>query len=351
MALLSERLNTSGLNTSIDGTSITYHGFGFASEPVGDHTFTATHETNARGCSAKSQNEPYDSVGTPAWLQKHPMPTVRLTPFRIAAIYAAFGITALLIFDFYLPGKLPEPQLSKLQATKGAIEVVLTAGLIYLLSYYGQRQLQQANERLDRFASIISHDLRNPLTTLKGWIELAKEDENDAALERCEQVIDRMHELIDDLLTLARAGDVIAELSDVSLADSVEQSWESVDTRGAELIVDDDISIQADEERLRQLLENLFRNAIEHGVPQVAVHVGVIDHGTGVYIEDNGPGIPTDQREDVFESGYSTAEEGTGIGLSIVKEICDAHDWEVHLTDGSDGGARFEITGLEFTTG
>jgi signal transduction histidine kinase len=275
------------------------------------------------------------------------MPRVRLTPLRIAAIYAAFGITALLIFDFYLPGKLPDPLLSNLQATKGAIEVILTAGLIYLLSYYGQRQLQQANERLDKFASIISHDLRNPLTTLEGWIELAKEDDTDAALERCQQAIDIMHELIDDLLTLARAGDVIEELNELSFTECVEQSWNTVDTRDAELIVEDDISIQADEQRFSQLLGNVIRNAIEHGGPEVTVRVGVIKHGLGVYIEDNGPGIPENQRNDVFEEGYSTAEDGTGIGLSIVKEISDAHDWEINLTGGSDSGVRFEITGVK----
>jgi len=80
----------------------------------------------------------------------------------------------------------------------------------------------------------------------------------------------------------------------------------------------------------------------------VAVTVGALPDG--FYIEDDGPGIPADERDDVFDAGYSTTEEGTGFGLSIVQQIADAHGWDIRVTDGSDGGARFEITGVEFTT-
>jgi len=79
----------------------------------------------------------------------------------------------------------------------------------------------------------------------------------------------------------------------------------------------------------------------------VTVTVGTIDDG--VYVEDDGPGIPEDDREDVFEAGYSTAADGTGFGLSIVKQIAEAHGWAISVTEGAGGGARFEITGLEFT--
>lgn len=105
--------------------------------------------------------------------------------------------------------------------------------------------------------------------------------------------------------------------------------------------------ILADRSRLRQLLENLFRNAVEHGGDDVTVTVGELDHG--FYVEDDGPGIPEEDREEVFETGYSTSDEGTGLGLCIVKEIIEAHDWEIRVIEGTDGGVRFEITGVEFT--
>jgi len=94
-------------------------------------------------------------------------------------------------------------------------------------------------------------------------------------------------------------------------------------------------------------MENLFRNAIEHGSEEGTIRVGALADGTGFYVADNGPGIPEDERVDVFESGYSTAEAGTGFGLAIVREITAAHGWEVGVAESHDGGTRFEITGIE----
>lgn len=121
--------------------------------------------------------------------------------------------------------------------------------------------------------------------------------------------------------------------------------WRNVDTADATLVTDIDRTIRADEGRLRQLFENLIRNAVEHGGDDITVTVGELD--TGFYVEDTGPGIPVDEREDVFEAGYSTQEDGTGFGLRIVERMIDAHDWKIHVTEGSEGGARFEITDVE----
>jgi PAS/PAC sensor hybrid histidine kinase (EC 2.7.13.3) len=103
--------------------------------------------------------------------------------------------------------------------------------------------------------------------------------------------------------------------------------------------------VRADANRLQRLLENLFRNAIEHGGEDVTLRIGALDDG--FFVEDDGPGIPSDQQEEVLKAGYSSDEEGTGLGLSIVKTIVDAHGWSLALTEGRDGGARFEVTGAE----
>jgi signal transduction histidine kinase len=97
---------------------------------------------------------------------------------------------------------------------------------------------------------------------------------------------------------------------------------------------------------LCQLLENLFRNAVEYGGEKVIVTVGELDDG--FYIEDNGPGIPETKRDEVFDAGVSTSQEGTGFGLSIVQKIVEAHSWEIRVIEGTEGGARFDITGVEF---
>lgn len=161
-----------------------------------------------------------------------------------------------------------------------------------------------------------------------------------------------MRRISKDVLSLARKGRTISETEPVDFPETVEAAWSMTatdhDHAAVDLVVTDDCPrlIIADEDRLRQLLENLFRNAIEHGSTDVTVTIGELDEG--FYVEDDGPGIPEDERDEVFDAGYSTAVEGTGFGLSIVKQVADAHGWTIRVTDGSDGGARFEITGIEF---
>ena len=84
---------------------------------------------------------------------------------------------------------------------------------------------------------------------------------------------------------------------------------------------------------------------MEHGDETVTITVERLDDGFAV--EDDGPGIPPEERERVFEQQYTTAETGTGFGLAIVEQVIDAHGWEIDLSASSSGGARFEITGVD----
>jgi signal transduction histidine kinase len=124
-----------------------------------------------------------------------------------------------------------------------------------------------------------------------------------------------------------------------------------VKTGDAELRVELDGAVAIDESRLRQLFENLFRNAVEHAVPDdstewLQVTVGSLGEGDGFFVADNGVGIPESDRERVLSAGYSTGSGGTGLGLSIVSEVARAHGWSVSVTEGQDGGARFEFRGV-----
>jgi signal transduction histidine kinase len=101
-------------------------------------------------------------------------------------------------------------------------------------------------------------------------------------------------------------------------------------------------TIRAERTGLDQVLENLFRNSVDHAGPDVTVRVGMLD-GTGFFVEDDGPGIPPEKRADVLAAGYTTAEGGTGYGLAIVAEIAEAHGWELAVTGSGTGGARFEF--------
>lgn len=212
-----------------------------------------------------------------------------------------------------------------------------------------ERRIERENERLDEFASSVSHDLRNPLSVLSGYLELARETGDDSYFDECENAIDDMNALIHDLLTLARQGRTVGECEPIGLAAVAADCWTPVEHEDARLVVDvaDTVTVRADEGRLRQLLENLFRNSVEHGGSTVTVRIGTLADEYGFFVADDGPGIPADKRDVVFESGHSTTDDGTGFGLAIVERIANAHDWTVTLTESADGGARFEFADVE----
>jgi len=212
-----------------------------------------------------------------------------------------------------------------------------------------ERELQRQNERLDQFATIVSHDLRNPLSVAKGFTEMAQDTGETEHLDRVMTALDRMEAITADVLELARQGETITNPASVSLVGCCENCWEIVDTKDAHLRIECEtgVRITADADRLQQLFENLVRNAIEHGGDDVTVRVETIENG--FYVEDDGVGIGESDRDDIFEAGYSTAAQGTGFGLNIVRQIATAHGWQIAVAESTSGGARFELTGVELT--
>jgi PAS domain S-box-containing protein len=207
-----------------------------------------------------------------------------------------------------------------------------------------ERELAQQNDRLETFTSVVSHDLRGPLTVAVNELELARAECESPSLDAADRALDRTATLLDDLQAFARAGAATLDVEPVELAAVCRTSWQQGSTGDATLVTETDRRVLADDSRLQELFENLFRNAVAHG-SDVTVTVGDLDGGFSV--ADDGPGIPPEDRERVFDHGYSTRGRGTGFGLSIVQEIADAHGWEVAVTESDDGGARFEVTGVD----
>ncbi|MDG5778732.1 histidine kinase N-terminal 7TM domain-containing protein [Haloarculaceae archaeon H-GB2-1] len=220
-----------------------------------------------------------------------------------------------------------------------------------------ERELEAKNERLEEFARVVSHDLQNPLSVAAGNVELLRDEYEPERLDAIADAIERMDTIVDDVLELARAGQTIADPRPVSLDAVAQDAWRTTETRDADLVVETETVVQGDGVRLQQLFENLFRNSVAHGStsstslpaeslpesggPSVTVTVG--DHESGFFVADDGPGIPPDVREQVFEEGYTTASDGTGFGLAIVDNLATAHGWDVSVTESSSGGARFEF--------
>ena len=217
-----------------------------------------------------------------------------------------------------------------------------------------QAALEAKNERLDEFASFVSHDLRNPLNVAQGTLEMVEpaDDDSAATLVEAREALDRMADLIEDVLALARQGSVVEDPVPTRLEPVVHRAWASIETGDATLDAGADLgSVLADGDRLQQLFENLFRNSMEHGSSAdhpATVHVARTR--TGFRVVDEGPGIPDENRQEVFEHGFSTNDSGTGFGLAIVDRIASAHGWTVRAVDppSPDRGACFEIAGVEF---
>jgi len=221
-----------------------------------------------------------------------------------------------------------------------------------------ERRLERQNERLDEFAEVISHDLRNPLNVAFGRTELLAEDCESDHTEPLLDALGRMEDIVGNTLTLARQGDAVGETESVPVKPVVEECATMFDTESPTVEVTEEFRIRGDRDRLRHVFENLLGNAIEHAsttetavgnpseTPDVTVRVGRLDD-RGFYVADDGPGIPEDEHADVFEPGYTTTTEGTGLGLTIVDRIAEAHGWDVSVTESRDGGARFEFTGVD----
>jgi PAS domain S-box-containing protein len=221
-----------------------------------------------------------------------------------------------------------------------------------------EQELTRERNRLEEFASVVSHDLRNPLNVASGRLTLIGEEYtgDPEHVEALRRALERMDELIDDVLALARGGHKVVDATDTSLDDVITAAWDTAENSDAVLErVDTDVRVTGDQTRLQQLFENLFRNSVEHGSTSsqtgaddpVTVRVGTRSDGQGFYVADDGPGIPEDEREDVFERGYTTSEEGTGFGLAIVSEIAEAHGGQITVSESEDGGTRFDVTGIQ----
>ncbi|MEA5388737.1 HAMP domain-containing sensor histidine kinase [Haloarculaceae archaeon H-GB11] len=172
-------------------------------------------------------------------------------------------------------------------------------------------------------------------------VEMMPESWNSEQVDRVERSLTRMEVLIEKLLTLVRRGQVVSDPVSVDLADLASQAWRNVAAEEATLDVETSITVEADPARMQEVLEHLFRNAIQYAGEDVTVTVG--DMEDGFYVADDGPGIPEDQSDTIFQPGYSTRSDSMGFGLDIIRSIVEAHGWDITATESETGGARFEI--------
>lgn len=206
-------------------------------------------------------------------------------------------------------------------------------------THESNRQLEHERDRLEALRSLVSHDLGNPLTLAAGRLELARADVESEHLDHVENALGQIDSLAEEGLTFVRAGREIAEREPIDVEALARDCWETTSGERGTLSTEP-VTIYGDSERLRRVLNQLFENALVHNDGEVAVTVGPLDR-RGFYVEDDGSGIPDEERECVFDRGYTTTSDREGHGLALVEESAGAHGWTVSLADAE--GTRIEI--------
>lgn len=206
-----------------------------------------------------------------------------------------------------------------------------------------KRNLKHKNKKLDKFAKIISHDIRNPLSIAKGNLDIhVSENGESEFISKTYKSLDRIENILENILEITTKKESELETRFQPVQNVCQKAWENIESDKAELKITTNKMFYMNDKLVHHLFENLFKNAIKHGGEDVIIKVGVMNDG--FYVEDNGQGIPEDKRDKIFDPSYTTS--GTGLGLTIVEHVCDIHGWNINVAESSTGGARFEITNI-----
>jgi signal transduction histidine kinase len=231
------------------------------------------------------------------------------------------------------------------------------------------RELERSNEELGRFASVVSHDLKEPLRMVSGYIQLLASKYSGQLDETAEEFIgytvdgtQRMHRLIEDLLAYARAGTVAGQTREVELAQVVNEALVSMKSRldesGAEVRVEDLPIVEVQMTQMRQVFANLLSNAIKYSGPRPPrIHISsrLVDDSWHIHVRDHGIGVPAHQRERIFEPFERLHRrdqiEGTGVGLSICTRVMEQHGGKIWVEDPKEGSGSVFVLSLPVLPG
>jgi len=197
--------------------------------------------------------------------------------------------------------------------------------------------------RLEAVRSTLSHDIGNPLNLAAGRLELATDDCESPHHDHVDRALERIESLAAESTSFVEAGRPVGDWGRQSVAAAARRCWEGLAT-GESTLETDEMTVAAEPARLGLLLTALLENAVVHTDGPVAVTVEALADGRGFAVRDTGDGIPADERDLVFDRGYTTAPDRDGHGLAIAREIARAHGWRLDLAVADEG------TGVEVVT-
>lgn len=218
-----------------------------------------------------------------------------------------------------------------------------------------EQRLGEAATAISRFVSRVSHDLKNPIGTAQGYAHLLLEDasvpeEARGFVARIVSSTERATETLVAIVTDARSTSRVVPPDEIDLGEVLEEVLADL----AGLLSDRDAVVAAagrlptlryDRRVLRRALEALIRNAVSHhpGAARVEVSARPTAGGWHVDVDDDGPGLPADQREEILDADMTAAGRGRGIGLPLTRTALARHGGELHLGDSDAGGLRARL--------
>lgn len=192
--------------------------------------------------------------------------------------------------------------------------------------------LERQKEELSEFAHTMSHDLHNRLLSMEGYAEILESEYDASYAQRIRHLAQGTNDLLRRSIVLADAGQIIAKTDEVNLAQLIQETAKNSIPQTISFLQDELPTVMGDSEKLSQVFQNLFENAVIHGKPhKIEVRRKDGENSTTVLITNDGAPIPHEIRLRIFQRGFTTMEGSSGLGMAIVKKIIDAHGWQISL--------------------
>ncbi|MBD3405323.1 MAG: PAS domain S-box protein [Candidatus Lokiarchaeota archaeon] len=206
-----------------------------------------------------------------------------------------------------------------------------------------QKVLSRQRAELSEFAHQMNHDLRNPLHNILGYVELLEDEYSEKYLSRIKLMVRTMESLLQKSVKLADAGEVIGKETITSLEEIVKISAQGIVPENIDIVIGELPNVLCDKEKVIQIIQNILRNAVEHGEPTEITFISKEkESGVDILIQNNGHPISEDIADKLFLERVTTKKDG-GFGLSIVKKLIEAHEWSITLDDSKYPSFRISI--------
>jgi PAS domain S-box-containing protein len=192
--------------------------------------------------------------------------------------------------------------------------------------------LERQKDELSEFVHAMAHDLRNSLFSIAGYADTITHENDPSYAEKIYQIVQVMGMTLERSVALADAGLVIEKLTEVNLTSLIREIAGRIIPDNIIFSLNELCTVSGDLEKLTQIFQNLFENAVTHGRPKtIEMAKQISDEGVSILISNDGARIPSEDRSKVFQQGFTTKKNGKGLGLTIVEKVVKAHGWEISL--------------------